>query len=233
MLNTLYFYRGFYILKLNITQGIYVLRKLFRSEYGFSTLEVGLMTIVVGIVGFVGWYIYQSNNNANSTYNNANNAIKSPIKSGISPIKTSDKTISTSQWKLYDGQFYTFKFPENWVNANGEVKTSDYQGAGVDPIVRGAKIVTAIQAPGSKYPIGNYCENTYDGSKYSGTHILIVDGVTAKQCDVIMGNGLTETVTYYSKKGYIYGPSVQYQAESKATYIDIYNKLLSTFQAYK
>ena len=43
--------------------------KLVQFERGFSTLEAMLILVIVGLIGFIGWYVYQSKNNTTSTYN--------------------------------------------------------------------------------------------------------------------------------------------------------------------
>lgn len=39
-----------------------------QSQRGFTFIEGLLVVILVGIVGFAGWYVYDSNNKANNTY---------------------------------------------------------------------------------------------------------------------------------------------------------------------
>lgn len=53
------------------------------KQSGFSTLEALLVVVLVGVVGFAGWYVYDSKNNANNAYNKAaslSTAVKSSAK---------------------------------------------------------------------------------------------------------------------------------------------------------
>jgi len=40
-----------------------------RNQKGFGAVEELLVTVVVLLIGFIGWYVYHTSNGANSTYN--------------------------------------------------------------------------------------------------------------------------------------------------------------------
>ncbi len=42
-----------------------------KRQAGFTALEGLLILVIVGIVGFTGWYVYQSRNKTNSLYNSS------------------------------------------------------------------------------------------------------------------------------------------------------------------
>lgn len=42
-----------------------------RRQQGFSILEGLLILVIIGILGFTGWYVYHSQKNADSSYNNS------------------------------------------------------------------------------------------------------------------------------------------------------------------
>ncbi len=47
------------------------------NNQGFGAIEMVLCLVIVGILGFTGWYVYQSNNKANDTLQTAQKASKS------------------------------------------------------------------------------------------------------------------------------------------------------------
>lgn len=47
------------------------------NQKGFSTLEVILILVIVGLVGFVGWYVYDSSQKTNDTYTAASKSSSS------------------------------------------------------------------------------------------------------------------------------------------------------------
>lgn len=49
------------------------------SQKGFATLEGLLILIIVGLIGFVGWYVYQSKNAADKSYSNAATASSAKV----------------------------------------------------------------------------------------------------------------------------------------------------------
>ncbi len=95
-----------------------------RAQRGFSALEVVLVIVIAGLVGGIGYYVYQTqkNNQANQAWNNATD-IKQPLK------KFTDPT-----------QSYTFSYPGDW-----EVKTQPYREDW-----QGKVQLTSINIPGIK-----------------------------------------------------------------------------------
>lgn len=86
-----------------------------RGQKGFTIVETLLVLILLAIIGFTGYYVYQSRNNANSSYNDA----------------ASTKTVpaASSDWQTYTGKVsdqaqnpavqadqvaYSFEYPPNW-----------------------------------------------------------------------------------------------------------------------
>ena len=63
------------------------------KQQGFAPLQALLLLVIVSVVGFAGWYVVNSKNNANNSYNNAskvNNADKTSYKKS-----TTSKTPAT------------------------------------------------------------------------------------------------------------------------------------------
>lgn len=75
------------------------MRKLLRNETGFGNVEVVLLLVIIGMVGFVGWYVYQSKNKTNNIYNNAAQTIGTPGKASTAKASTAANTNSASSTK--------------------------------------------------------------------------------------------------------------------------------------
>jgi len=82
-----------------------------QNSKGFSVVEALLVIIVVGILGFTGWFVYHAKNVANKNYNSQ-------------PTTQASKTNKDSQtadgpyagWKTYSSSFekLSFKYPSSW-----------------------------------------------------------------------------------------------------------------------
>lgn len=44
------------------------------NHLGFSNIEGLLIVVIVGIIGFSGWYVYSADKNANQAYNSVSNS---------------------------------------------------------------------------------------------------------------------------------------------------------------
>lgn len=87
------------------------------NQKGFGAVEGLLILILLTMVGFTGYYVYHSRNNANSTYDSA-------TKAGSSSVQT--PTAQSSESKTYSNSAYSlsFKYPQNArIDDNTSTKT--------------------------------------------------------------------------------------------------------------
>ena len=86
-----------------------------KKQFGFTALEGLLVLVIVGIVGFAGWYVYNANNKTQDSYANADNANTSTVSAKKDPAK---------DWQTVtaNDKSFSFKMPKEWVS----LKESDY-----------------------------------------------------------------------------------------------------------
>lgn len=73
-----------------------------KNQKGFSAVEGLLILIIVGLVGFIGWYVYHTKNNTEATLNQADKSANTRNAN------------TTSSWKTYSDDFVSLKYPTAW-----------------------------------------------------------------------------------------------------------------------
>lgn len=78
-----------------------------KTQKGFSAVEGLLILVIVGLLSFTGWYVYNSQKSANNIYS------KSQKTSANSALV---KTDSTANWKSFSSTsaMFSVKYPETW-----------------------------------------------------------------------------------------------------------------------
>jgi hypothetical protein len=79
-----------------------------KNQKGFSAVEGLLILVIAGLIGFVGWYVWQAKNNADDNLSSA--------------TETSNSTQNITNaspyygWKIYTSQNekFSFKYPKDW-----------------------------------------------------------------------------------------------------------------------
>jgi len=66
--------------------------KLRDNQAGFGAIETVLLVVVVAVIGFVAWYVYKANNNANKTLNQATQVSSTSPHFAKTPAKTTANT---------------------------------------------------------------------------------------------------------------------------------------------
>ncbi|MDB5163618.1 MAG: hypothetical protein JWS12_235 [Candidatus Saccharibacteria bacterium] len=70
------------------------------NSKGFSAVEALLILIIVGVIGFVGWYVYKSQKDTNKTLNNTSQGASTPQKVTKTPTSSSPQSMTTTQKSL-------------------------------------------------------------------------------------------------------------------------------------
>lgn len=91
------------------------MKKISKYQSGFSAVDGLLLLVIIGVIGFIGWYVYHAQQNANKNYTQTSRG--NPIFK-----KTTKKKVTTAPyagWTTYnskDGKI-SLKYPKTWVTA--------------------------------------------------------------------------------------------------------------------
>ena len=88
---------------------------------GFSPLNILLLVVIVGLIGGVGYYVYNSQKKTNTELDNAAMSQGEPQKSEKKKeeSKKTEEKDETADWKLYTSEKggYSFRYPQSWLTA--------------------------------------------------------------------------------------------------------------------
>ena len=87
---------------------------------GFSAVEALLILVIVGILGFTGWFVYHSQKTANKDYNSQSSTSQtSTTKKSDTSTASSVKTKAMATWATFSDATVglTFKYPSGWGQA--------------------------------------------------------------------------------------------------------------------
>lgn len=73
--------------------------KISLKQRGFSIIELLLIIIIIGVIGFVGWFVYNSKKTTDSSYNNAaNTQVAKPVESKSKATTQSAGYLDIKEW---------------------------------------------------------------------------------------------------------------------------------------
>lgn len=99
------------------------------SQKGFSIVEALLILVVIGILGFTGWYIYHAKQASDKNYAVAANTTIPTYKKKTSTANTAATNNPYAGWNTYTvaSTGLTFKYPADWtMRSNTLCTTSSY-----------------------------------------------------------------------------------------------------------
>ncbi len=117
------------------------------NQSGFSVIESLLILVVVGILGFTGWYVYHSQQAASKNYSAAGNSMaptykkRTPAKSGATSISRASSVQNPSAgWKTGTLSYekVTYQYPADWTVTDSSSSTPKGTGCvypGMDNVV--------------------------------------------------------------------------------------------------
>jgi hypothetical protein len=94
-----------------------------KDSDGFTVLYTILVLIIVGIVGFTGWYVWNTNTEANENFKSGVNASS---VAHSTPYKTKKVVDPYANWQSYSSAVgnFTFKYPANWTLKEQSINSS-------------------------------------------------------------------------------------------------------------
>jgi type II secretory pathway pseudopilin PulG len=91
-----------------------------KDQKGLALLESLLILVIVALIGFIGWYVWNSNKKTNVSLNNANKSSNvAPQIKAAKKSSGSNTSATTSEpmanWKEYKSKFgFSFKYPSDY-----------------------------------------------------------------------------------------------------------------------
>lgn len=107
--------------------------KKFLNERGFHLIMIPLIVVVVGIIGFAGWYVYNANRDSGKALDSGTNTNSNSQTSATTPTPTASPmpivTVTpnpdaTASWKDATGKYadqnygFNYKIPSDWDVSN-------------------------------------------------------------------------------------------------------------------
>ena len=88
-----------------------------NDERGLGVVAVVLLIVLAGLIGFVGWYIYQSKTKTNNILDKTSQAVSNPSKSPkTTAAKPAPPVDPTANWTAYSSAAgkYSLKYNPDW-----------------------------------------------------------------------------------------------------------------------
>ena len=188
-----------------------------NNQSGFSAVEALLILIVVGILGFTGWYVLKAKSNTDKSLNSNHSTTPVIAKKSMTKATTPQTTDPYAGWKSYCDTATSgcFKYPSNWndlirgtdVTAlggnKGETVTLEYNeptdaNGGLGTF--STKSVNPVTISGSSYEVvgGYYTVSNVPGYYLVDTSLVQQLGLKAGATSNITNNDLY--FTFASKK---------------------------------
>jgi len=107
---------------------------MYKNEKGFSAVEGLLILVTVGVIGFVGWYVWQSKNEGNKA-TNTDNAASQTNKDKQAEEQAKDLY---EGWKTYTNNDYaiSFRYPADWTVEAESVPHSSHFSIWISKVLR-------------------------------------------------------------------------------------------------
>ena len=102
-----------------------------KNQRGFGAVELVLIVVVIGLLGAVGWLVYdrQQKEDSESTKNSSQTSQTASKESESTTAKAEDTKDETADWKTYTDNKWKFlaKYPSDWT-----MTSKDYENGGAD-----------------------------------------------------------------------------------------------------
>jgi len=121
-----------------------------KNHSGFSVVEALLIVLVVGILGFTGWFVYHSQQAA-SKDSNSQSKVQTTTQKAAPPVDP------YADWEQYCSDYggVCFKYPQDWQLSSVETADPNIKGAQLTSPSGGIKVLYTPYVDG----IGGACES--------------------------------------------------------------------------
>jgi Tfp pilus assembly major pilin PilA len=125
-----------------------------KTQKGFTVVEGLLILVIIGLISFTGWYVWNAHNKTNNTLTNADAANSSVAKYPGNATTLTKDSASRLALQFYD-QYINLRYfndQEKLVGQYGTENLTKYfkdNSHGVDPVVCGQSIPTSISTNNS------------------------------------------------------------------------------------
>lgn len=83
------------------------------NQKGFSIAEALLILVVIGILGFTGWFVYHAKQTSDKNYSAASQTVPT-YKKKTDAISTANKYVGWKSYSSSNGLGLSFKYPASW-----------------------------------------------------------------------------------------------------------------------
>lgn len=184
-------------------------------QTGFAAIEAVLILVVVGIIGFTGWFVWNAKQNADKSLDAANSSEQAKIKAKKAAETNQTQPVDeTASWLLYEppGKQYKVRLADGWKLERYQDSSSLYTFNNNDLfVVEGTKAVVTQVEGGKDGGTGfflNYATQNLDQIYSPGE----------RQADLKTAAGLTVESYFYVEHNAAEGPGLT-EGDSQYTYI--------------
>lgn len=100
-----------------------------KKQQGFSVIHIIMFIVLAGIIGFTGWYVWDTNKKASDTLESADQQSFKKAEKSSNDKNAAKKTAEdpTKDWKSYTSTAgkYSLKYPPAWVVAENPEQCTD------------------------------------------------------------------------------------------------------------
>jgi len=176
-----------------------------KNSMGFSAVEVLLILVVIGILGFTGWFVYHSQKVANKDYSSESSVQTSTNQKSTTPSASNAKTKAMATWSDFSNTAIglKFRYPSDWGQAKFETMNSapsDTSGAfyKVSFDKRTHTYITVTPKAAVKDFSTTFANLKADNTKYASTRHVFVSEPTVVG-DTVPSNGNQDAEIYAAR----------------------------------
>lgn len=200
------------------------------NQKGFGAVEGILILVIVILLGYVGWYVWDANKSADDTLK------QSTARQSVNTENKSDT--SDDNWK--SALPFTVKFPDNWTVKSDGNKSVNYtvnidapdtkmEESNFGPVVQSGAQISIYKSRATTYKnIAEFKDGKGVPSQYGANKKdIYVDGREALQYDLGYEGPNVHHVMFF-EGGYLYDIAIQQTAYDKAEYAKVYDNLIQS-----